>query len=79
MRPKPRWALRRSPRARSTASRTAGAGGSNGPGTTRHFDAIRWTIALVPLGFLGLSCLFMRLNPLGRGVHDRVVRELAGA
>lgn len=42
-------------------------------------EAIRWTIAFVPLGFLGLSCLFVTLNPLRRGVHDRVVRELAGA
>lgn len=38
--------------------------------------AMRWTIVLVPLGFLALSCLLMRLNPLGRGVHARLVREL---
>jgi sugar (glycoside-pentoside-hexuronide) transporter len=39
--------------------------------------AMRWTIALVPLGFLGLSCVLMLLNPLGKGAHARIVRDLA--
>lgn len=38
--------------------------------------AMRLTIALVPLGFLALSCLLMALNPLGRGEHARIVRGL---
>ncbi|RYY37212.1 MAG: hypothetical protein EOP59_13995, partial [Sphingomonadales bacterium] len=38
--------------------------------------ATRWTIALVPLGFFALSCLLMLLNPLGRGAHARIVRDL---
>ena len=40
-------------------------------------EAIRWIVALVPLSFLALSCAAMALNPLGRGEHRRVVRELA--
>lgn len=40
--------------------------------------AIRWTIAIVPLGFLALSCAFMLLNPLGKGVHARILRDLSG-
>ena len=31
---------------------------------------------LVPLGFLALSCVLMALNPLGRGEHARIVRDL---
>lgn len=38
--------------------------------------AMRLTIALVPLGFLALSCLLMAMNPLGRGEHARIVRDL---
>jgi GPH family glycoside/pentoside/hexuronide:cation symporter len=38
--------------------------------------AIRWTIALVPLGFLILSCAAMALNPLAKGAHGRIVRDL---
>lgn len=38
--------------------------------------AMRLTIALVPLAFLGLSCVLMALNPLGRGAHARIVRDL---
>lgn len=38
--------------------------------------AMRLTIALVPLGFLALSCLLMAMNPLGRGEHARIVRGL---
>ncbi len=41
--------------------------------------AIHWTIALVPLAFLALSCALMLLNPLGRGEHARIVREMEGA
>ena len=40
---------------------------------------MRWTIVLVPAGFLMLSCLLMRLNPLGKGVHARIVKDLAEA
>ncbi|MES2445067.1 MAG: MFS transporter [Pseudomonadota bacterium] len=39
---------------------------------------MRWTITLVPLGFLALSCLLMLLNPLGKGAHAKIVRDLAG-
>lgn len=42
-------------------------------------SAIRWTIALVPLGFLALSCVLMMLNPLGKGVHARILRDLGSA
>lgn len=38
--------------------------------------AMRLTIALVPLGFLAISCAMMALNPLGRGEHARIMREL---
>ncbi len=37
---------------------------------------MRLTIALVPLGFFALSCLLMLFNPLGKGAHDRIVRDL---
>jgi sugar (glycoside-pentoside-hexuronide) transporter len=40
-------------------------------------DAIRWIVALVPLSFFALSCVAMALNPLGRGKHRRLVRDLA--
>jgi len=40
-------------------------------------NAIRWIVALVPLSFLALSCFAMVLNPLGRGEHRRLVRDLA--
>lgn len=40
--------------------------------------AMRLTIALVPLGFLALSCVLMAMNPLGRGEHARIVRDLRG-
>ncbi|WP_447727902.1 MFS transporter [Sphingomonas koreensis] len=38
--------------------------------------AMRLTVALVPLGFLALSCLLMAMNPLGRGEHARIVKDL---
>jgi GPH family glycoside/pentoside/hexuronide:cation symporter len=38
---------------------------------------MRGTVAVVPLVFLILSCVAMLLNPLGRGTHGRIVRELA--
>ncbi|MCW4462278.1 glycoside-pentoside-hexuronide (GPH):cation symporter [Sphingomonas sp. BT-65] len=41
-------------------------------------SAMRLTIALVPLGFLALSCVLMAMNPLGRGAHARIVRDLRG-
>ena len=37
---------------------------------------MRWTIALVPLGFLLLSCVLMWLNPLGKGAHAKIVSDL---
>ena len=40
---------------------------------------MRLSVALWPLGFLALSALLMWWNPLRRGEHDRIVRELAGA
>lgn len=40
-------------------------------------DSIRWIVALVPLAFLALSCIAMAANPLGRGEHRRLVRDLA--
>ncbi|MCR5870572.1 MULTISPECIES: MFS transporter [unclassified Sphingomonas] len=40
--------------------------------------AMRLTIALVPLGFLAFSCVMMALNPLARGTHAQIVRDLRG-
>lgn len=39
---------------------------------------MRWTIALVPLAFLLLSCLFMALNPLGAARGRRPIRRERG-
>ncbi|MHA6720309.1 MFS transporter [Sphingomonas sp. RS6] len=41
--------------------------------------AMRWTIVLAPICFLVLSLLFMALNPLRRGAHARIVREMEGS
>jgi len=41
--------------------------------------AMRWTVALWPLLFLMLSCAAMLRNPLGKGTHRRIVRELESA
>ncbi len=38
---------------------------------------MRLSIALIPLAFFCLSAWLMWLNPLSRGAHDRIVRELA--
>jgi sugar (glycoside-pentoside-hexuronide) transporter len=38
--------------------------------------AMRSTMALIPLGFLALSCLLMLLNPLRKGAHARIVDDL---
>lgn len=38
--------------------------------------AMRRTVALVPLLFLGLSCAAMLRNPLGKGVHRRILSDL---
>jgi sugar (glycoside-pentoside-hexuronide) transporter len=46
--------------------------------TASTLAGMRATVAVVPLVFLGLSCVAMLLNPLGRGTHRRIVRELAG-
>jgi Na+/melibiose symporter-like transporter len=40
---------------------------------------MRMTVALVPLVFLAVSCGAMLLNPLGRGAHQRILRELGSA
>jgi GPH family glycoside/pentoside/hexuronide:cation symporter len=39
---------------------------------------MRTTVVLAPLLFFGLSCVAMFLNPLGRGTHGRIVRQLEG-
>ena len=36
---------------------------------------MRWTITLVPLGFLAASCALMAFNPLGKGAHARIVQR----
>jgi GPH family glycoside/pentoside/hexuronide:cation symporter len=41
--------------------------------------AMRWTVALWPLLFLIVSCAAMWWNPLGKGTHRRIVRELESA
>jgi sugar (glycoside-pentoside-hexuronide) transporter len=45
--------------------------------TPLTLSGMRATVAVVPLVFLVLSCVAMFLNPLGRGTHRRIVRELA--
>ena len=37
---------------------------------------MRATVVIVPLIFFALSCVAIWLNPLGRGTHGRIVREL---
>lgn len=39
---------------------------------------MRWTIVIAPFGFLALSCVLMLLNPLDRGAHARILREMEG-
>jgi Na+/melibiose symporter-like transporter len=39
-------------------------------------EGMRATVVLVPLLFLGVSCVAIWLNPLGRGTHRRIVGEL---
>jgi sugar (glycoside-pentoside-hexuronide) transporter len=39
-------------------------------------EGMRWTIALVPLLFFALSFALMLANPLGRGEHARIVKDL---
>ena len=41
-------------------------------------EAMRGTVAFVPMVFLALSAIAMLYNPLGRGTHRRIVRTLAG-
>jgi GPH family glycoside/pentoside/hexuronide:cation symporter len=41
-------------------------------------SAMRETVALVPLLFLALSSVAMLFNPLGRGIHRRIVGQLSG-
>jgi len=40
--------------------------------------AMRLTIGAVPLAFLAFSCLMMALNPLARGAHAQIIRDLRG-
>lgn len=42
-------------------------------------DGLRWIVFGVPAAGLALSALCIALNPLKRGVHDRIVDELAGS
>ena len=49
---------------------------ANVPQSPATLAAMRWTIALVPLGALVLSCGLMLLNPLGKGAHARIVKGL---
>jgi GPH family glycoside/pentoside/hexuronide:cation symporter len=49
---------------------------SNVAQSEQTLAGMRWTIALVPLGFFALSCALMLLNPLGKGAHARIVRDL---
>lgn len=44
--------------------------------TDATLSGMRATIALVPLGFFLISGVFMLLNPLAKGTHDRIVRDL---
>ena len=39
-------------------------------------EGMRATVILIPVVFLALSCAAMWLNPLGRGTHRRIMREL---
>jgi GPH family glycoside/pentoside/hexuronide:cation symporter len=38
--------------------------------------AMRLTIGAVPLAFLAFSCVMMALNPLARGAHAQIVKDL---
>lgn len=49
---------------------------ANQAASAETLDALRWSVALTPLLFLLLSGLAMIANPLARGVHRRLVREL---
>ena len=49
---------------------------ANAQPTSAMLEAIRLTMSVAPGLFLALSCLAMALNPLGRGVHARVLGEL---
>lgn len=49
---------------------------ANQAASTETLDALRWSVAFTPLLFLLLSGLAMMFNPLARGVHRRIVREL---
>lgn len=49
---------------------------ANVPQSAGTLEAMRWTVTSIPLAFFALSCLAMALNPLERGAHRRIVREL---
>lgn len=42
-------------------------------------DAMRWTVAVIPLAFLALSCAAMALNPLGRRARGQAGRSASAA
>ncbi|GAA4019005.1 MFS transporter [Sphingomonas swuensis] len=50
---------------------------ANQAASSETLQALRWSVALTPFLFLLLSGVAMMFNPLARGVHRRIVRELA--
>ena len=44
--------------------------------SAQTLSAMRWTIALVPLLFLLVSCALMLLNPLAKGTHAEIMGDL---
>ncbi len=49
---------------------------ANVPQSAGTLAGMRWTIALVPMAFFALSCLAMAFNPLGKGAHAQIVKDL---
>jgi len=49
---------------------------ADAPQSAATLAGLRWTVGLVPLGFLVLSAAFMLWNPLTRGAHAGIVAEL---
>jgi GPH family glycoside/pentoside/hexuronide:cation symporter len=47
--------------------------------STQTLAGMRTTVALAPLVFLGLSCVAMTLNPLGRRVKPATKRAVTAA
>jgi GPH family glycoside/pentoside/hexuronide:cation symporter len=50
---------------------------ANAAQSAETLQAMRWTVVAAPLTFLALSCLLMALNPLRKGAHAKLVRDLA--